>query len=59
MTTERDWRIKASRFFQTCTFCGRSIVPHEMFYRDVVSGHLNAHRSCLRESVSGEKQGQS
>ncbi len=53
--TDRDWRLRASPKIQTCTFCGRSITPHEMFYRDVVSGHLNAHRGCLDESVSGER----
>lgn len=52
--TDRDWRLKASRYTQTCTFCGRSIMPHNMFYRDVVSGHLNAHRDCLNKHVSGE-----
>lgn len=47
---ERDWRFRTSQRVQTCTFCGRSIVARELFYRDVVSGHLNAHRSCLNES---------
>lgn len=44
---ERDWRLKASQSIQTCAFCGRSIEPTVMFYRDVVSGHLNAHKGCL------------
>ena len=48
--SNRDWRLKVTTSIQTCTYCGRSIIPSEMFYRDVVSGHLNAHRKCLREA---------
>jgi hypothetical protein len=44
----RDWRLKTSRRIQTCTFCGNSIEPGALFYRDIVSGHLNAHRGCLK-----------
>lgn len=57
---KRDWRFKTSQSVQTCTFCGRSIAPRELFFRDVNSGHLNAHRACLKsdnETKAGGRDG--
>ena len=46
---KRDWRVETSKRTQTCYFCGNSIEPKKLFFRDWVSGHLNAHGSCLEE----------